>query len=56
MSALAADPAGGEGETLTAYVQRVWKVPSFQLGRDELMSTIGLRVSAYSTPAFIHRG
>ena len=55
MSALADDPAG-EVETLTAYAQRVWKLPSLQPGRDAVMSTTPLRVSTYSTPAFIHRG
>ncbi|MBP4045562.1 hypothetical protein [Chromobacterium violaceum] len=54
--ALAADQPPGQTETLADFVQQEWQLQGFQLGRDSVLSTIPLRVSTYSTPAFIHRG
>lgn len=53
---LAANEAIAQAETLANFIQQRWKVPGFQLGRDVVMSTVPLRISTYSTPAFIHRG
>lgn len=52
---LAAEQSAGQTETLTQFVQQSWKVQGFQLDRDSVLSMVPLRVSTYSTPAFIHR-
>lgn len=43
-------------ETLLEFVQKSWKISEFQFGHDIVMTTVPMRVSTYSTPAFIHRG
>jgi hypothetical protein len=53
---IAADQPAMQPETLSQFIQQSWKVPSFQLGRDSVMSTVPLRISTYSSPPFIHRG
>lgn len=52
--AVAADEAP-QRQSLRDFVQQQWKLPGFQPGRDTMASTIPLRVSTYSSPAFIHR-
>lgn len=48
MCALAAAAARVDyAKTLADFVQQSWKVPSFQLGRDAVMSTVSLRVLTY---------
>lgn len=52
----AADASAAGQLTLAEFVRSEWRIPDFKPGRDELLATVALRVSTYSSPHFIHRG
>lgn len=55
-TAIAEANSAAQPESLASYVQQVWRIDGFQLGRDAVNSTVPMRVSTYMSPAFIHRG
>ncbi len=43
------------GQSLQDFIRELWKAPTFEIAKHQNVSTVSMRVSTYSGPAFIHR-